>query len=246
VPELPAPLPPDERTVGQLIAETIRFYGHRFWRALPLGAPLAIVDQFVVHRSVGEQVIVFLIAAPLISAAYVYACRLVHGGRATATVFALSLLIYLPFPALRAVYLLPAIAWFAFIGLAVPAALVERLGWRAALARGRQLGTADYVHALGSLAALVIVVGVAEQTLTVLLRTQGDTSQRIALALADLVLSPLLFLGGALLYVDQAARVGSRRSRKSRRTTEGRRGDADLHPPVDPDPTGRSDPQVEP
>jgi hypothetical protein len=245
MPDLPPPLPPHERTVGQLIAETIRFYGHRFWPALPLGLPLALVDQFVVHRPVAAQALVFWIASPLIPAAFVYACVLVHGGRPTATVFAVALLIYLPFPALRAVYLLPAIAWFAFIGLAVPAALIERLDWRSALVRGRQLGTADYVHALGSLAALVIVVGVAEETLTILLRTQGDTSQRIALALADLVLSPLLYLGGALLYLDQAARVGSRRS-KPRRTTQGRRRDADLHPPVDADAAGRSDPQVEP
>jgi hypothetical protein len=249
MPELPAPLPPDERTVGQLIAETIRLYGHRFWAALPLGVPLALVDQVVVHRSVGEQAIVFLAAAPLISAAYVYACKLVHGGRPTLTVFGVALLVYLPFPALRAVYLLPAIAWFAFIGLAVPAALVERLDWRAALARGRRLGTADYVHALGSLAALVIVVGLAEETLTLLLRTQGDTSQRIALAIADVVLGPLLYLGGALLYLDQAARVGSSRSsssRRSRRKTQGRPRDADLHPAVDADATGRPDPQVEP
>lgn len=244
MPELPPPLPPNERTVGQLIAETIRCYGHRFWAALPLGVALAVADQFAVHRPVDAQMVVFWAATPLIAGAFVYACVLVHGGRPTTTVFALALLIYLPFPALRAVYLLPAVAWFAFIGMAVPAALVERLDWRAALARGRQLGTADYVHALGSLAALVIVVGVAEQTLTVLLRTQGDTSQRIALALADVVLSPLLYLGGALLYLDQAARVGSRR--KPRRTTQGRRRDADLHPPVDADATGRSDPQVEP
>ncbi len=190
MPDLPPPLPPHERTVGQLIAETIRLYGHRFWPALPLGLPLALVDQFVVHRPVAAQALVFWIASPLIAAAFVYACVLVHGGRPTATVFAVALLIYLPFPALRAVYLLPAIAWFAFIGLAVPAALIERLDWRSALVRGRQLGTADYVHALGSLAALVIVVGVAEETLTILLRTQGDTSQRIALALADLRAEP--------------------------------------------------------
>ena len=37
VPELPAPLPPAERTIGQVIAETIRAYGANFWRALPLG-----------------------------------------------------------------------------------------------------------------------------------------------------------------------------------------------------------------
>ena len=242
--DLPPPLPPHERTMGQLVAETIRFYGNHFWRALPLGIPLALVDQFAVHRSIGEQMIVFWIASPLIAGAFVYACALVHDRRPTATVVALALLIYLPFPALRSLYLLPAVAWFAFIGLAVPAALVERLSWRPALVRGRELGTADFVHAFGSLAALVIVVAVAEQTLTVLLRSQGDSSQRIALALADVVLSPLLYLGGALLYLDQAARVGSPRS-KHRRTRQGRQ-DADLHPSVDADAAGRSDPQVEP
>ena len=41
MPELPAALPPAERTVGQLIAETIRAYGDNFWRALPLGIPIA-------------------------------------------------------------------------------------------------------------------------------------------------------------------------------------------------------------
>ena len=45
MPELPPPLPPAERTVGQLVAETIRAYGDNFWRALPLGIPLALVDQ---------------------------------------------------------------------------------------------------------------------------------------------------------------------------------------------------------
>ena len=66
------------------------------------------------------------------------------------------------------------------------------------------------------------------------------TVAKVSIALSDLVLSPLLFLGGAMLYVDQAARVGSHRS------TRRRSRDADLHPPVDPDATGRSDPQVEP
>ncbi len=54
MPDLPPPLPPHERTIGQLIAETIRLYGHRFWPALPLGLPLALVDQFAVHRPVAR------------------------------------------------------------------------------------------------------------------------------------------------------------------------------------------------
>jgi hypothetical protein len=233
VPELPAPLPPDKRTVGQLVAETIRAYGANFWRVLPLGLALAIVDQLSVRQSVGTQMLVYWAATPLFVAAYVWACRLLHGVRPTRTAVGVAILIYLPFPALRAAFILPALAWFALIGLAVPAAMVERLGFRDALVRGRRLGAADYVHALGSLAALVVVVGVAADTLSALLHTQGDNGQRVAVFISDLVLSPMLYLGAALLYVDQAARVvGSRRG-------------AALHPPLDADAAGRTDPQVE-
>ena len=51
MPELPPPLPPETRTVGQLVAETIRAYGNSFWRVLPLGLPLAIADQLSVRQT---------------------------------------------------------------------------------------------------------------------------------------------------------------------------------------------------
>jgi len=41
--ELPPPLPAGERTVGQLVAESIRAYGNQFWRSLALGLPLALI-----------------------------------------------------------------------------------------------------------------------------------------------------------------------------------------------------------
>ena len=239
MPDLPAPLPPGERTVGQLVAESIRAYGGNFWRVLPLGVPLAIVDQLSVRQPLGSQMLVYWAATPLFVAAYIRACSIVHGTRPTRVAIAVAVLIYLPFPALRAVFILPGLAWFALIGLAVPAAMLDQLGFRDALVRGRQLGVADYVHALGSLAALVIVVGISADTLSALLHTQSDNSQRVAVFVSDLVLSPLLYLGGALLYVDQAARVGSGRPhRRSRR-------DADLHSPLDADAAGRPDHQVE-
>ena len=238
--ELPAALPPGERTVGQLVAESIRAYGARFWRVLPLGLPLAIVDQASVRQSLGVQVLVFLAATPLFVAAYLWACRLLLDARPTRTAVVVATLVYLPFPVLRAVYILPGLAWLALMGLAVPAAMVEQKRFRDALQRGRRLGLADYPHALGSLAALVIVVGIAANTLSALLHSQGSNGQRVAVFLSDLVLSPLLYLGGALLYADQAARVGSPR-RSTRRSTH----DADLHPPVDADTAGRPDHQVE-
>ena len=203
----PAALPPGERTVGQLVAESIRFYGSRFWAVLPLGLAVAAADQASVREPLVVQAVVYWLATPLFVAGYLWACHLVLGARVTRTAAAVAVLIWLPFPALRALFVLPGIAWLAFVGLAVPAAMVEGLGVREALARGRQLGLADYVHALGSLATLVIVVGLAGNTLSVLLHTQGSNSARVALGLSDLVLSPLLFVGAALLYADQVARV---------------------------------------
>jgi hypothetical protein len=43
--------------------------------------------------------------------------------------------------------------------------------------------------------------------LILLLRDTGDQAVAVATFLADLVLSPLLFVGAAMLYVDQAARL---------------------------------------
>ena len=240
MPELPAALPPGTRTVGQLVAETIRAYGHHFWRALPLGIPLALSTQLSLGRSANVQTFVLFAFGPLVAAAYLWACRLALGAAPTRNAYLCAVLVFAPVPFLVRLLVLPAVAWLALFGLAIPAAMTERIGFRAALERGRRLALADFVHALGSLAALVIVVGISELTLISLLRSQGDNGQRVAHALADLVLSPLLYLGGALLYLDQAARVGSRPSDRRRRR------DADLHPAVDADPAGRPDAQVEP
>ena len=234
MPDLPPPLPPEDRTVGQLIAETIRAYGNAFWRALPLGFPLALADQLSIRHSPAAQMVFFWALTPLFAAAFVAACTLVLHARPNRTAIALAVLLWLPFPALRSLYILPGLAWLALMGLAVPVAMVERTRFRDSLVRGRRLGVVDYVHALGSLAALVLVVGISANTLSALLHTQGDNGQRVAVFLSDLVLSPLLFLGGALLYVDQAARA----VRSAR--------DADLHPALDADAAGRADPQVEP
>jgi hypothetical protein len=240
VPDLPPPLPPSERTVGQVVAETIRAYGANFWLALPLGIPIAVSTQISLGRDANEQTLILFAFTPLIAASFVFACRLIHQVEPTRVAYIAAVLIFAPVPFLVRAIVLPAVGWLALFGLAVPAAMIESLGLRAAFRRGRQLGLADFVHALGSLCTLVIVVAIGELTLIALLRSQGDAGQRIAHGLADLVLTPMLYLGGALLYADQAARVGSRRP------TSRRRRNADLHPPVDPDTTGRADAQVKP
>jgi hypothetical protein len=230
---LPAPLPPATRTVGQLVAETIRFYQAHFWQVLPLGLALAVIEQVNAGLSTTAQALVLAAGAPLMAAAFVRASSLVGRAPLSLAALAVGTLIFLPVPALMLVYLLPAAAWLAFVGLAVPAATIERLGFRAALVRGRRLGTADYVHALGGVATLAILFGLAKGVLVLLLKGQADVAVRTALFLADLVVSPMLFVGAALLYYDQAARVVDS-------------AHAALHPPVDPVDPGRPDAQGEP
>jgi hypothetical protein len=231
--KLPPPLPPETRTVGQLVAETIRFYQGRFWAALPIGLSLAAVEQVTAGLPTRGQALVLAAAAPLMTASYVRASSLVGRAPWSWPAHAAGTLVFLPVPLLMLFFLLPAAAWLALMGLAVPAAVVERHGFRDALARGRQLGLADYVHSLGSVATLAILFGLTKGVLVLLLKGQADVAVRTSLFLADLVLSPMLFLGAALLYWDQAARV-----------VDSRHGS--LHPPLDPVDPGRPDAEGEP
>jgi transcriptional regulator with XRE-family HTH domain len=121
---------------------------------------------------------------------------------------------FAPFPFLVLGFVLPGVAWLAFVGLVVPIAVIERLGLRPAFRRATQLARTDYVHALGSLSTLVILYVLTRLVLVLLLRGSGDQTERVAIFLADLVISPLLFLGAALLYFDQAARVRSAKPRR--------------------------------
>ena len=159
---LPPPLPPETRTVGQLVAESIRLYGNHFWRVLPLGLALAGIDQVSAGRPTGSQALILLACSPVLSLAYLLACLIAHETEWTRGTFWRALgagtLAFLPVPFLVLVFVLPGLAWLALVGLVVPAILYEDLSVRAGFARALRLARADYVHALGSLATLVIVV----------------------------------------------------------------------------------------
>jgi hypothetical protein len=217
---LPPPLPPETRTVGQLVAEAIRLYGRHLRLALPLGLPLAVADSLAVRGTISERVLVLLAATPAFTAAFIWASALVGGVRPRPDTWARALvvgsLVFLPAALFFPWFALLSVAWLALVGLVVPVIVIEEAPPRAALRRAVTLCRADYVHTLGSLAALVIVFALARLMLVFLLREQADNTVRVAIFIADFVISPLLFLGGALLYVDQAARVGSS-SRAERR-----------------------------
>src|SRR5918911_2939490 len=210
--ELPPPLPPETRTVGQLVAEAVRFYGSRLWPSLALGVPPAILAVALAPLDRIERLVLVVTAGSLlVTASYVAAVALVAGRRpgSLPLAYAIGVLVFAPVPVLATAFILPGLAWLAFLGFAVPAVLLEERGFRAAFRRGIELARADYVHALGSLATLVIVVFLCQGVLFFLLRGTGEAAIAVAGFLASLVISPVLFLGSALLYYDQAARVRS-------------------------------------
>jgi hypothetical protein len=244
---LPQPLPPETRTVGQLVAEALRLYGARFWPSLALGIGPALLGVAAAELDDPVRIAVVLGAGPLaLAASYAGAVALVRPigrGRYVAVALAAGFIAFLPICLSRlwifpGIYLL-VLAWLAFVGLSVPAALVERRGLADAMRRGTELARADYVHALGSLATLVITIFLTGLVLFFALRELSDQALRVAGLLALLVLAPVFVLGAAVLYVDQAARVES--GPRTRRTRDG-----DLHSSFKPDGAGRSDAEVEP
>jgi hypothetical protein len=258
---LPAPLPPETRTVGQLVAESIRFYRHRFFQSLPLGLSAAVITQLAITfgdrhhpRAVGATVfgsgdqadVVFrpfnnadelahanralvgggseailstaVLGGLLLTVSYIGATLLVTGtpydARRALRAWTVGILAFVPTPFLATLFYLPAIAWLAFVGLSVPAAVVEGTGVWSSFRRGIALAKADYVHALGGLATLVVTYVLTRFALFFTLQSAGESTQRVASFLADLVLSPMLFIGAVLLYGDQVARLGLRRPRR--------------------------------
>src|SRR5919204_438420 len=171
--ELRPPLPPETRTVGQLVAEAVHFYGSRFWPSLALGVPPAILVVAAAPLDRIERLVLVVTGGSLlVTASYVAAFALVAGRRPgpLPLAFATGVLVFAPVPVLATAFILPAIAWLAFLGFAVPAVLLEERGFRAAFRRGIELARADYVHALGSLATLVIVVFLCQGVLFFVLR----------------------------------------------------------------------------
>jgi len=244
--QLPPPLPPETRTVGQLVAEAIRLYGARFWPSLALGIGPGLLGVAAAELHGAVRVAIVAGLGPLVLASsYAGAVALVRPigrGRYVAVALAAGYLAFLPvcisrlwiFPGIYVV----ALAWLALVGLAVPAALVERRGYADALRRGVQLARADYVHALGSLATLAITIFLTGLVIFFSLREGSGQALRIAAVLAFIVLAPLFVLGAAVLYVDQAARVES--SPRARRNSNG-----DVHSSFQSDGAGRADPESE-
>src|SRR2546421_2151014 len=80
--ELPPPLPPETRTVGQLVAESTRFYGRRFWRSLALGVGPAILILAGAPLTQRERLVLVVTAGSVLATiSFLGACALVSDER---------------------------------------------------------------------------------------------------------------------------------------------------------------------
>jgi hypothetical protein len=237
--------PAADRTVGQLIADAIQLYGRRFWRCLALGFALAAYTIGAAFLDGDVRLGYGIVVGPLVlGATYVAAVRVstgktgAFGPALLAGIVALWPIAVSRVAVFQGVYFV-ALAWFAVFGLAVPAVVVEGLPLRPALGRGIRLARADFVHAFGAVAALAIIVVISIFSLSLFLAGFGSQSVTVSAVLAVVVMSPLFFLGSALLYFDQKARLESGSPRRRRR-------DARLHHALESDRAGRPDTEDEP
>jgi hypothetical protein len=200
--------------VGQVVAEAIRLYGQSFLSALVLGLPAAAIVGLAAWAPEPERTACVIVVGSALSAwALGRAVRLTYpeASDSAAAALAVGVVAFLPAVLVRVVVfpgIYPlALLWLAATIFAVPAVLVEGMSVRRALARSVRLARADAVHALGGIVTLLITNALTAYVLTFLLRGFGDQGIRVATLLALLVVTPLFFLGAAVLYSDQAARV---------------------------------------
>jgi hypothetical protein len=217
LPDRPLPL-------GEILSETIRIYTQRPWAALGIGLLFGGAYLLTALTPVLLDVLVVAFAFSLIFGA---AARLVSGdsfaeawaqvGLRTPVLLVLTFLVAVPaFLTFSYLFLfLVGAAWIALLGFSIPVAMLERdpdvqnffdrIAY--ALLRSIRLARAEYLHALGVVAALVVIYLVLGITLAVGLVGFADNGRALAAALVQVVLVPFFAIGLSVLYYEQRARA---------------------------------------
>jgi hypothetical protein len=224
--------------LGEVLAETSRIYRERLWAAFGLGAIVAVV--FAVAGRLPDIAAVPLLAV-LFTAAYAAAQRLAAGdavahvwrrlGRNVLVLAVLTLVVSIPFalgvfiraadPLAGLVFILFAVSWLVFVGFSIPVSVdgaeTGQRGRFDALATSLQrsigLARADFLHAVGVVAALLVIYGLVGPFMAAALVGFAENSVQVAFTLSQVVLAPFFFLGLAVLYAEQKARSALRERR---------------------------------
>jgi hypothetical protein len=210
--------------LSELLAETVRFYGHRFGASIGLGVPTG--GAFLASIATPTALDVVMLSL-VFTASYAAAARVAVGdsfseawaqaGLRFPTLLVLTLVVALPFVvAVTQLFLIVlGVAWLGVMCFAIPIAMLEldpeattwfdRLGF--ALSRSFALARVEFLHAIGIVAALVLVYIVLGIVLAGALVGFAENGREIAIAIAQVVLAPLFFLGLSVLYFEQKVRA---------------------------------------
>jgi hypothetical protein len=221
-----AHVPPPDRPLplGELLSETITIYSKRPRAAIGLG--LVEGGAFLLARA-APGLLEVLVLALAFTATFAAASRLVSGdsfaeawaqtGLRAPTLLVLTFVVAVPVViAIPYLFLLIVGAlWIALMGFAIPVAMLERdpevknpfdrIAY--SLLRSIRLARTEYLHALGVIAALLLIYLVLGIALSIGLVGFADNGQVLAAALVQVVLAPFFFLGLSVLYFEQRARA---------------------------------------
>jgi hypothetical protein len=217
--------PPDRPLqLGELLSETVRIYTQRPWAALGIGL---VEGGAYLLAALTPDLLDVLVIALAFTAIFGAAARLVSGdsfaeawaqvGVRAPVLVVLTFVVAVP-TVISLTYLflfVVAALWVALMGFSIPVAMLERdpdvtnafdrIAF--SLLRSLRLARAEYLHALGVVAALIIVYLVLGVGLAVGLVGFADNGRVIAAALVQVVLAPFFFIGLSVLYYEQRARA---------------------------------------
>jgi hypothetical protein len=215
-----------ERPLGlsELLAETVRLYGHRFGAAIGIGIPSGAAFLATLATPTPLDVAILAVAFTL---SYAAAARVTaddplveafaQAGLRVPVLLVLTLVVAVPFVlAVTQLFLVVlGVAWLGLMCFSVPVAMLEqdpearswfeRIGF--ALSRSVALARVEYLHAVGIVAALVLLYVVLGIVLATALVGFAENGREIAVAISQVLLAPVFFFGLSVLYFEQKVRA---------------------------------------
>jgi hypothetical protein len=244
--------------LGELVEATTQIYRDRIGAAFALG--VFVAGALLVGIGTGHPIPILAIFALTFTAADAVAARIAAGdslreacaltAARAVPLLLLTVVVSVPFAISRfdPIFFLFAIAWLAATGFSIPVLMLEdgpSENWFArvghSLQRSVALARAEFFHALGVVAALVLIYVLVGTLIAGALVGFAENGGLAATLLVQVVLAPFFFLGLAVLYFDQKARAVSSRGTKARGRT-----DADVHHAVEAERAGAADTAREP
>lgn len=211
--------------IGEVIAAAARIYGTRPLEFVCVGVLQAGALAATLWLPLAAAVVVVALAFGLAFATVVrlvvrdsFLSALRRPLELLPVIITLGLVVGIPFSLASSyvIFILLAVAWLGLWAFAIPAAMVEtperpsmpgRISHAAR--RSLQLARAEYLHACGVAALLVVITLLVGIVLAVLLSSFADNSQQAAVAISQVVLSPFFFIGLTVLYFEQQARAAT-------------------------------------